>query len=303
MHYIIQENVFREQHYDMLRESMERMRLPYTTVRIFPFVDKITKLEDIPSAMPDLTPQEALSGAYNVDDLPDFDPGTDSVFVFGAIKLARIVKKRGWSPGSMMNENHDYMVYKDHYRENLLNYDSQIFKTSDKLSWKTGELKFIRPTQDTKSFTGAVFGEKQWEEFIENQLYNYKSEIFNEDTLIQVSTVKEIYKEIRFWVVDGKIITGSQYRLGNQTIYDSYFEDEARDFAQSMVDKFQLAKAFVIDVCLTDDGWKIVECGCINCAGFYKADLQKVIAALEDLFSPQEDSFGPVIDGSRSLGY
>ena len=106
----------------------------------------------------------------------------------------------------------------------------------------------------------------------------------NEDTQIQVSTVKKIYKEIRFWVVGGKIITGSQHRLGNQTIYDDVFEPEAQVFAQSMVDKFQLAEAFVIDVCLTDNGWKVVECGCINCAGFYKSDLQKMIMSVEDYF-------------------
>ena len=40
----------------------------------------------------------------------------------------------------------------------------------------------------------------------------------------------------------------------------------------------------VDDVCLTDKGWKVVECGCINCAGFYKADLQKVIISLENYF-------------------
>lgn len=302
MHYIIQENVFREQHYDMLSESMERLGLSYTTVRIFPFVDKITKIDDIPSSMPDLSPMEALSGAYNVDDLPDYDPKRKDIFVFGAVKLARIVKEKGWYPGSMMNDNHDYMVYREHYRENLLNWDSIVCKTSDKFEWQPGETKFIRPTQDTKSFTGAVFNEREWEETIENLLYNYKSDVFNEETLIQVSTVKDIYKEIRFWVVDGKIITGSQYRLGNQVIYDDLYEKEAEEFAQSMVDKFQLARAFVIDVCLTNDGWKIVECGCINCAGFYKANLQKVIMALENLFSP-EDDFGPSIDGSRNLGY
>jgi hypothetical protein len=302
MFYIIQENVFREQHYDMLEKALTRMNLQHVKVRIFPFVDKIARIDDIPEGVEDLTVQDFHSGNYNVDDLPDFDPGREDVFVFGAIKLARIVKNKGWYPGSMMNENHDYMVYKEHYKENLLNYDSQIFKTSDKFSWLPGERKFIRPTQDTKSFTGQVFYEKEWEEFIENYLYNYKSEIFNEETLIQVSTVKEIYKEIRFWVVDGKVITGSQYRLGNQTLYDEYYEDEAKEFAQSMVDKFQLAKAFVIDVCLTDSGWKVVECGCINCAGFYKADLQKVITALEDLFS-YDDSFGEAIDGSKGLGY
>ena len=36
--------------------------------------------------------------------------------------------------------------------------------------------------------------------------------------------------------------------------------------------------------CLTDNGWKVVECGCINCAGFYKSDLQKMIMSVEDYF-------------------
>ena len=245
MHYIIQENVFREQHYDMLRKSIERMGLPYTTVRIFPFIEKITSLSDIPEGMNDLTVQDYHIGAYNVDELPDFDPGTDNVFVFGAIKLARIVSKKGWHPGSMMNDNHDYMVYKEYYKDNLLNYDSQIFKTSDKFECRQGERKFIRPTQDTKSFTGTVFTKSEWDEFIENHLYNYRSEIFNENTFIQVSTVKEIHKEIRFWVVDGKIITGSQYRLGNQTIYDEYYEDEAKEFAQNMVDCFDISNTIL----------------------------------------------------------
>ena len=272
MHYIIQENVFREQHYDMLEKSITKLGLNHTTVRVFPFVDKIVRLEDIPD------------GPFNVDDLPDFNPDTNNVFCFGAIKLARVASQRGWKPGSMMNQNHDFEIYKEHYRENLLNWDSKIQRFSDPVDWLPGETKFFRPTQDTKTFTGKVFAEVEWEDFIYEQLNNGHITTLNKDTQIQVSSVKKIFKEIRFWVVNGKIITGSQYRLGNQTLYNELYEPEAEEFAQSMVDKFQLAEAFVIDVCLTDSGWKVVECGCINCAGFYKSDLQKMIMALEDYF-------------------
>ena len=54
-----------------------------------------------------------------------------------------------------------------------------------------------------------------------------------------------------------------------------------------MVDLFQLNGAFVIDICDTDKGWKIVECNCINCAGFYDVDIQKMLMAIEDHFNPQ----------------
>ena len=58
-------------------------------------------------------------------------------------------------------------------------------------------------------------------------------------------------------------------------------DEEAIEFCKRMIDIFQLAKAFIIDVALTDNGCKIVECGCINCAGFYNADIQKLLIALE----------------------
>jgi len=273
MEYIIQENVFREHHYDMINVALERMGLKYTTVRVFPFVDKIVSLNDIQTE------------SYNVDDLPDFVPANDNVFVFGALKLARVAALRNWKPGSMMNDNHDFTVYSKHYASNLLNFDSEIRTLSSDLNWKLNEFKFIRPTKDTKSFTGRVFSKGEWEETVEHNLHNFKSAIFNESTEIQVSSPKQIHKEIRFWVVDGRIITGSTYRLGNSVVYDDVFEPEAQEFAQRMVDNFQLAEAFVIDVCLTEEGWKIVECGCINCAGFYKSDLQKTIFALEEKFS------------------
>lgn len=285
MHYIIQENVFREVHYDRLRETLDRLGLPYTVVRIFPFVDRVVDLLKIPNT----------EGNYIVDELPELELDTcEGVFPFGAIKLARICVNKNWTPGSQMNANHDYRVYSQYYRENLLNWDSEILELTADLNWLPGEKKFIRPTADTKSFTGAVFTQTEWEGMLENYLHNYRSKIFNETTTIQVSSPKKIYKEIRFWVVNGKIVTGSQYRLGDAVIYDERYEDEALEFAQSMVDLFQLAEAFVIDVCLADSGWRVVECGCINAAGFYKSDLQKLIIALEDHFSP--------VDGSRSLG-
>jgi len=272
MHYIIQENVFKEQNYDLLLKTIDKLKLDYTIVRIFPFVDKIVDVKTIPEHN------------YNVDDLIDFEPPTKNVFVFGAIKLARVASSKGWNPGSMMNDNHDFMVYREHYKNNLLNYDSEILKISENIKWNN-DVKFIRPTKDTKSFTGNTFTQKEWKEAIEHYLHNYRSESFNENTEIQVSTPKKIQKEIRFWVVNGKVITGSQYRLGNSTIYDSLYDDEAFEFAQKMVDKYKLADAFVIDVCLHNDEWKIVECGCINCAGFYKSDIQKMIMEVDNFFN------------------
>ncbi len=271
MHYVIQENVFREQHYDMLWKTMERLDLPYSVVRIFPYIDRIVDMVDIPIE------------AYVADELPEFNINRTDVFCFGAVKLARIASEKKWSPGSLLNSNHDFMVYREHYRDHLLNWDSKIQNFTDKIEWLPNESKFLRPTQDTKSFTGKVYEQVEWEDFVHYNKDN-KDSILSSNPEIQVTSVKKIQKEIRFWVVGGKVITGSQYKLGTRVAYDDVFEDSAQEFAQSMVDIFQLAEAFVIDVALVDGEWKVVECGCINCAGFYKANLQKLIISLEDYF-------------------
>ena len=70
MHYILQENVFRERHYDMIEKSLIKFNLPYTKVRLFPFVDKIVSLSDLPDDF-----------GYNVDELPEFDPVLKMWFV------------------------------------------------------------------------------------------------------------------------------------------------------------------------------------------------------------------------------
>jgi hypothetical protein len=101
-----------------------------------------------------------------------------------------------------------------------------------------------------------------------------------------VAPVKTIQQEVRCWVVGGKVITASLYKIGNRVVYQNY-DDESFfvDFAQRMVDKYQPAEAFVIDVCLADDQLKIVEINCINAAGFYKSHMENLITAIENHFT------------------
>lgn len=275
MHYIIQENIFKESHYNLLIDTMEKLKLPYQVVRVFPFINKIVDLKDIPE-----------DNNFNLDELPEIEPNTnEKIFAFGAVKMARNCAQKNWTPGSLLNANHDFEVYSKYYKENLLNYDSEITTVGSNFDWNTTH-KFIRPTKDTKVFTGRVFNQEDWRQF----LYNIENErsILNENTTIQVSSVKTIYQEIRFWVVGGKVVTGSRYKIGYRTEYSEHFDPEALEYAQKMVDIYQLADAFVIDICLTDDGWKIVECNCINCSGFYLCNIPKMIMELEYYFNPEK---------------
>lgn len=253
MYYIIQENTFREQNYNNIIESLERLNLNYEIVKVLPFTDDL-----------------------------NFQTKETNVFLFGSLKLARIGKNYNFYPGSLSNDNHDYEIYKNYYKDNLLNYDSIVCEDSDEIDFTTR--KFIRPTLDTKVFTGKVFDKYEWDEFKQSSYINGAG--LQKGIKIQVSSVKKIYNESRFWIVDGKISTYSTYRIGGFVNYKNNLVDEkAIEFCEKMIDIFQLADAFVMDIANTDKGYKIVECGCINCAGFYDANMQKLIIDLENKFN------------------
>ena len=60
--------------------------------------------------------------------------------------------------------------------------------------------------------------------------------------------------------------------------------DEAiTDRGTAIAASWSPARAFVLDLCDTPDGIKIVEAGCINAAGFYAADMQLLLMAIENM--------------------
>jgi hypothetical protein len=272
MYYIIQENLFREEGHAKLINCLERFDIPYELVDVRPFVKEGDEI-----VLSDGTIKK-------ISEEIEFTTDRKDVFLFGSLKLARLSKKYNWSPGAVVTENHNYEIYSKYYKDNLLNYDSKIFRISDDFEW-TGEKLFIRPTLDTKIFTGKLYTKGEWQEFVQRLFTEGNVTTATPDSLIQVATPKNITQEVRNWVVDGKIVTSSTYRRGSFLCYDNIVDEDGLEFAQKMVNLFQLAKTFVIDICLTDDGWKIVELGSCSCAGFYDADMQKLIMALEDAYS------------------
>jgi len=254
MFYLIQENTFNEKGHTRLLKALDRLDLLYEIIKVKPFIEEL-----------------------------DFKTNYKNIFCFGGLKMSRLAPQYGWNPGVIMTNNHDFTVYRNHYQENLLNYDSKICQFGEDFGWANGPY-FIRPCKDTKSFSGQVFDLITWTEFRYSALKDIHYSQLTADTLIQVSSTKRIQKEFRFWIVNGKIITGSQYKSGRRPYFNSAVDPEAIYFCEDMLKIYQLANAFVMDIGLVNDQWKIVECGCINCAGFYEADMQKLVMALENTF-------------------
>ena len=84
--------------------------------------------------------------------------------------------------------------------------------------------------------------------------------------------------------MNNKIITYSLYKQGSKVIYKNEIDDDAMKFAQYMIDLNPFySDAYILDICRSDDELFILETNCMNAAGFYAADLQKLVQALEEL--------------------
>jgi hypothetical protein len=257
MFYLVQDST--EDRYPALLEAMKKLGIGYEVCKYRPFIHEI-----------------------------DFTTKRKDVFCFGAYDLTGVAEKYGFIPGQMSNDNHNYEIYGPKYGfENMLNGDSIVIDFTDPLPiGEEWDEFFARPTIDQKIWNGAVFTRNGWNKYVNECKDNNTTQFITDITKVMISSPKNIEQEIRCWVVDGKVITISQYKLGYRVISKNLDNDkEAFDFAQRMVDKYQTADAFCIDICRTDEGFKIVEINCINGAGFYHMDCEKLIMALENKFN------------------
>lgn len=210
--------------------------------------------------------------------IPGDKPTEKNVMAFGSVRFSHFANKYGWNPGSFYNDNHDYLIYSKYWGDNMLNWDSKIQKLTDPVD---EDFFFARPTGDTKLFKGELYGKEMWKYCVETGLTNGA----DPNAMVQICKPKEIMQEVRCFVVKGKVITASFYKIGDRVVYQNCQDDDILSYAQEMVDTYQLSDAFVIDICRTEKGLKIVECNCLNCSGFYDIDEQKLIVALEENFS------------------
>jgi len=253
MYYIVQKNLFREKNFDILINLFQRWKIEYEIIDWIPFQEEITIHTD-----------------------------RKDIMCFGGVSLAKAAIKYNWNPGIFYNENHDMEVYFQHYKEHMLNSDGFFIRSQDELPASLPEVFFARPADDTKLFSGGLFSKKGWDDTMKAYLTLKKG--LEHDVKIFVASDKDyIAKEIRCWVVEGKVVTMSQYKLGILVTQKNYDHDEdARAFAQKMVDIYTPSRAFVLDICLYQGEWKVVEINCINSAGFYDANMDKLLTALEE---------------------
>lgn len=266
MRWVVQTNMFAEEGYAHLLAALERFELPRALVKVIPFVGE---LELVEGELPGENERSIVMGSY---------------------ALARVAARRGWKPGAFL-DNLDAEIHLAHWGEHMLNADARVVRFEDVP--ERAEF-FLRPVHDTKAFAGTVLDWARYAEWrdsvrkvpdVEPDAAPLITDVLTVDTPVMVCACKEIWSETRVWIVDGEPVTWSGYKLGSRVRYAAPHEVDARisAFARERAQQWSPNRAYVLDVADTPDGLKIIEVNNLNSAGWYRADLQKLVAVLDAL--------------------
>jgi len=146
----------------------------------------------------------------------------------------------------------------------------------------------MRPVADSKEEPGRVYTTEDLIALAEKVCRLDINEIprgaLRHDTELMLSKPVKILKEWRLWIVEGKVVTFSLYKEGARVDYRPEIDADALEFGQFLADAHPTySHAYVMDLCRTPDGLRMIETNSLNAAGLYAADLQKLVEAIESL--------------------
>ena len=250
MHWVIQKNIFKSEDYERLTNTLDRYEIDYTSV-------------SIPNGTLDLVPNLNLDA---------------KVYVCGAIKLGKIAEMKNWQPGSFLNEEFNFERWLIELNDELLNYDT-VSGTLMNIEVQHFDEFFIRPLEDNKAIDGMVINNETL-----NSWRNDQSKSQLHDLKVIASTVKNIYREYRLFIVNRKFITGSVYKVAGNPQVSDMIEDDVIEYANKIIKTWTPAESFVIDIALTENGYKVIEFNNINSSSFYGSNVPKYVEAMQDSY-------------------
>jgi hypothetical protein len=214
-----------------------------------------------------------IMAAYHLSDGFFSVEGTDFI-PYGSTTLLEFAKSAGWR-GVFHNDNFSVDTYLDKH-PHMLNKDSTIMSlTAAKLIAETKPQWFVRPLCDSKVFAGFASSSKELVEWI-TRLEETECDV-DGNTLIAMSSPKVIDMEWRYFIVGGKIITGSSYKHDGRSYQVGEHDAAVLQEAQALADCWLPHECCCMDVALWDGKPYVVEFNGLNASGFYDHDMTEIV--------------------------
>ena len=184
-HWIIQNNLIKDAVLKQLKFALEANRISYEEVKVIPFSNEVPAVK-------------------NKNDF--------HVYYGSTTLILNAYKQLKNTPGIFYNEDlFTIENYMNKWGDTMLNADSKILTFAQIIAgnFKLGEW-FVRPISDDKSFSGRIMNYEEMKQ-LESGLAESNNPYLNENTLVAISIPKEIQKEWRHFIVNGKVISSSKY--------------------------------------------------------------------------------------------
>ncbi len=265
MHYLLQSNLSTEEGLQPFVDALDRLvsvrsTASWSSVKLVPFAGTIE-------------PERNWSG--------------EKVFPLGSCSMLAASRLYNWTPGVVFDPlTFRFEAWRDNWGAlNLVNGDAVVTQFGNAKA--NGQPVFMRPCEDLKTFTGLVIQPDELEKW---QVRVWEGQQFSDapeltlQTAVVVAPAKTIIREWRLFVVGGKIRACSQYALFGKRERSKDVPLDVLLFGQRMVDTWQPAACFVLDIAETAAGLAIMEVNTLNSSGIYECDFRAVVEALEDLY-------------------
>jgi hypothetical protein len=209
----------------------------------------------------------------------------DMIFYGGTGWINNIYNKHPDLPGIFFNPKSVFTYWIEKYGENALNFGAKETTLEEVSEEDHPDDKpfFIRPVRDLKEFNGGVMYFRDIRDW-SNKVYCV-AEDYGKIPIV-VGEPFRIAHEWRLFIVNGKVITGSHYRLYSISQINPDVPQRVIDFAESQAEVYSPTAAFVMDVGESNKNLYVIEVGCLNSAGFYDSDINKIVYEVSNLLDP-----------------
>jgi hypothetical protein len=215
---------------------------------------------------------------HEVIGLEEADPNIPSMF-YGSTMLVETVST--WDvfrPGVFWNKEWWDPRYPISNRSDMLNQKMTKVTVSDlRAHWIT-EPMFAKSI-DPKNLTGMVL--EPCKEDHDDWLIEHSWLDGSVELVLAPVVDQKIESEWRFFILDGKIVTGSSYRWLGCRLMNVPVTD-VLPIAEKAAQDWLPCSDVVMDICILADGsYRVVEFNCVNSSGFYNCDVGKIIDHFE----------------------
>ncbi|AMV23065.1 hypothetical protein VT84_01545 [Gemmata sp. SH-PL17] len=214
---------------------------------------------------------------------PPLPPGSCAI-TYGTYPTVRhAILRLGWTPGGWCSpENLDCTAYYPHFADFLLNQRHEIItgagaiREKERLFHTFGRngYVFARPTSVHKLFVGRLIAEDDFETAPAPTRYD-------PETKIVVAGPRELGAEWRLVVAHNEVIAANRYAEGGTRSVAAGCPNEVLTFANAMFETvgWRPDDVFMLDVCESTDGLRLVELNSFSCSWIYACDLVSIIRA------------------------